>query len=139
MPKAIALDYGKKRVGIAETDDLQIVASGLTTVETNHLIPFLDDYIKQNIVEVMVIGESKTLNNEYNEIEKDIIQLIKKLNNRFSELKIKRIDERFTSKIASYAISQSGMNKKKRQNKALIDEISATLILQSYLEQKTYF
>ena len=137
MPKIISLDYGRKRVGIAETDDLQMIASGLRTVETIKIFEFLKEYFSTNNVDVMVIGEPKTLDNQLNEIENDILIFITKCNSIYPNLIIERVDERFTSKMAAFAISQSGMNKKKRQNKALLDEVSATIILQSYLEEKS--
>ena len=136
MSQIIALDYGKKRIGIAYTDDLQLIASGLTTIETSKIHLFLREYFVENQVENIVIGEPKTLSGDLNEVENDILKLIEKIKKDYPELKIHRVDERFTSKIAAHTISQSGMNKKKRQNKSLLDEISATLILQSFLEQK---
>ena len=136
MSQIIALDYGKKRIGVAYTDDLQLIASGLTTIETSKIHQFLSEYFMVNQVENIVIGEPKTLLGELNEVENDILKLIEKIKKDYPELKIHRVDERFTSKIAAHTISQSGMNKKKRQNKSLLDEISATLILQSFLEQK---
>lgn len=136
MSQIVALDYGKKRIGIACTDDLQLIASGLTTIETSKIHQFLNEYFVENKVENIVIGEPKTLSGELNEVENDIKKLIERIKKEYPSLKIHRVDERFTSKIAAHTISQSGMNKKKRQNKSLLDEISATLILQSFLEQK---
>jgi len=135
MGKVLALDFGKKRTGIAVTDDLQIIASGLTTVDTKELIPFLKNYTKSNDVELFVIGEPKQMNNQPSESEALILPFIKKLKRNFN-IPIKRIDERFTSKMAMQTMIDSGLSKKKRQNKALLDEISATIILQTYLEQK---
>lgn len=136
MSQILALDYGKKRIGIAYTDDLQLIASGLTTIETSKVHQFLREYFSKNQVESIVIGEPKTLSGELNEVENDILKLIERIKKDYPNLKIYRVDERFTSKIAAHTISQSGMNKKKRHNKALLDEVSATLILQSFLEQK---
>ncbi len=133
MPKLLGIDYGKKRTGIAETDDMQIVASGLTTVETPKLLDFLAEYLQQNQVEKIIIGESFTLEGDHNPIEKDITKFIKKLQHRYPDIKIIREDERYTSKMAFDAMIKGGVKKKKRRNKALIDQVSAALILQSYL------
>ena len=135
MGKVLALDFGKKRTGIAVTDDMQIIASGLATVNTKELIPFLKNYTKANDVELFVIGEPKQMNNQPSESEALILQFIKKLKRNFN-IPIKRIDERFTSKMAMQTMINIGLPKKKRQNKALLDKISATIILQTYLEQK---
>ena len=136
MSQIIAIDYGKARCGIAATDDAQIVASALTTVETNKLMFFLEDYLKNNKVESMVIGLPTDLKGNLSEIETDILGFIDQVKLLFPELEIHRIDERFTSKMASFFISQSGKNKKQRQEKALIDRVSATLILQNFLEKR---
>ena len=136
MGRILAIDYGLKRTGIAVTDELQIIASGLTTVLTNDLISFLKDYIKKEKVELFLIGEPKQMNNSPSESEALIIPFIKKLDNVFPNIPIKRVDERFTSKIAFQTMIDSGLKKNQRKNKALIDEISATLILQSYLYSK---
>jgi len=135
MGKVLAIDYGKKRCGIAVTDDLQIIASGLTTVETSKLISFLKDYVSQNDVELFVVGEPKQMNNQPSESEALIKPFLEKLIKTFPNTPIKRVDERFTSKMAVQSMLASGLKKKKRQNKALIDEISATIILQTYLNQ----
>ena len=136
MSQIIAIDYGKARCGIAATDDAQIVASALTTVETSKLMFFLEDYLKNNKVESMVIGLPTDLKGNLSEIETDILGFIDQVKLLFPELEIHRIDERFTSKMASFFISQSGKNKKQRQEKALIDRVSATLILQNFLEKR---
>ena len=136
MPKLLGIDYGKKRTGIAETDDLQIVASGLTTVATPDLWDFLNTYLQQNEVEKIIIGESLTLEGKHNPIEKDIRLFIEKLQKIYPQIQIIREDERYTSKMAFEAMIQGGVKKKKRRNKALIDQVSAALILQSYLYQK---
>ena len=133
MGRLLAIDYGKVRTGIAITDELQIIASGLTTVETKDLITFLKDYISKESVELFLIGEPKQMNNEVSESENLIIPFIKKLQKAIPNISIRRVDERFTSKMAFQTMIDSGLKKKQRQNKALIDEISATLILQSYL------
>ena len=136
MSPILAIDYGKIRTGIAITDNLQMIASALTTVETNQLFEYLTRCINENKVEILVIGLSKNLKNELNEIEMEISVFIQKIKTVFPTLKIERVDERFTSKMASVSIFESGLNKKNRKNKALIDQVSATIILQSYLATK---
>jgi putative Holliday junction resolvase len=133
MPKLIGIDYGKKRTGIAETDDLQIVASGLTTVKTPELFDFLYTYLQNNQVEKIIIGESLNLDGGHNPIEKDIQKFIQKFTKLYPAIEIVRVDERYTSKMAFESMIQGGLKKKKRRNKALIDQVSAALILQSYL------
>lgn len=132
----VALDFGKKRTGIAITDPLQLIASGLTTVETKDLISFLKDYCSKTSVETFVVGLPKQMNNQPSESEQFIQPFLKTLKNIFPNTSIEREDERFTSKMAFQTMIDSGMKKKKRQNKAVVDEISATLILQSYLNRK---
>jgi len=132
----MALDYGKKRTGIAVTDDLQIIASGLTTVNTKDLLSFLSNYLAKESVETFVIGKPKQMNNTDSESETLIIPFINKLKNKFPTIPIIREDERFTSKMAFQTMIDSGFSKKKRRDKALVDEISATIILQSYLYSK---
>lgn len=136
MAQLLALDYGKKRTGIAVTDDLQIIASGLTTVATENLLDFLEKYVSKEDVELFLIGEPKQMDNTPSESEKYISPFIEKLKLKFSNIPIIRVDERFTSKIAFQTMIDSGLKKKQRQNKALVDEISATIILQSYLYNK---
>jgi putative Holliday junction resolvase len=133
MSRILAIDYGSKRTGIAVTDELQIIASGLTTVATNDLIAFLKDYTKKEMVELFLVGEPKQMDNSPSESEALIIPFIKKLEKEFPNIIIKRVDERFTSKMAFQTMIDSGLKKNQRKNKALVDEISATLILQSYL------
>ncbi|HFX18168.1 MAG TPA: Holliday junction resolvase RuvX [Flavobacteriales bacterium] len=133
MAKLLGIDYGKKRTGIAETDDLQIVASGLTTVETPKIWEFLDQYLSDNQVEKIIIGESLDLNGEPNPIEADIKKFINKFQEKYPNIEVIREDERYTSKIAFESMIKGGIKKKKRRNKALIDQVSAALILQSYL------
>jgi putative Holliday junction resolvase len=136
MPKIIAIDYGTKRVGIAATDDLQIIASGLTTVHSSELVTFLEKYCSENKVESIVIGLPKTLQNTATDSSKEVAKITTHLSRKFKDIKVETLDERFTSTMASSVIAQSGMSKKKRQNKALVDEISAVIILQDYLQQK---
>ena len=136
MGRILAIDFGKKRTGIAATDELQIIASGLTTVNTDDLIPFLKEYISKNQVELFVVGKPKQMNNTDSESEALILPFLKKLKNQIPQIPLLRIDERFTSKIALQTMIDGGLNKKQRRNKALVDEISATIILQSYLYSK---
>ncbi|MGC6525942.1 MAG: Holliday junction resolvase RuvX [Flavobacteriaceae bacterium] len=136
MGRILALDFGKKRTGVAVTDPLQIIASGLATVETKQLLIFLKEYISKEEVDIFVVGLPKQMNNQPSESEHFIQPFIKKLKNTFPNIPIEREDERFTSKLAFQAMIDSGMKKKQRQNKATIDEISATLILQSFLNRK---
>lgn len=134
MGRIIGIDYGRKRVGIAVTDPLQIIANGLTTVHSKDIFTFLDDYIKQNDVEKIVVGYPKTLKNKASEAIVYINPFIKKLIARYPDIDVDIYDERFTSKMATMAMIEGGMKKKDRQNKALTDKISATIILQSYME-----
>ena len=136
MSQVVAIDYGKVRCGIAATDDMQLIASALTTVETKNIFSFLEKYFSENKVETLVIGLPTDLKGNLSEIETDILKFIEKVKELFPEVDIHRFDERFTSKMASFFISQSGKNKKQRQEKALIDKVSATIILQNFLEQK---
>ncbi len=135
MARILAFDYGKIRTGIAITDELQLIASGLKTVDTKSIFSFLDDYLSSEKVELFVVGEPKQMDNTVSESEVLIIKFIKKLENKYPQIPIKRVDERFTSKMAFQTMIDSGLNKKQRRNKALVDEISATIILQTYLEQ----
>ena len=136
MGQILAVDFGKKRCGLAATDDLRIIASGLDTVETTVLMEYLKKYFEKNTVDEVVIGLPTDLKGNMSEVEQDIQKFIEEFKSEFPEVSVVRFDERFTSKIASYFISQSGKNKKQRQEKGLIDKVSATLILQQYLEQK---
>jgi len=133
MSQILAMDYGAKRTGIAVTDDMQIIASGLTTVATESLLDFLDSYLKKEKVELFLIGEPRQRDNSPSDIEYEIRPFLKRLGKRFPDIPIERVDERFTSKMAFQTMIDSGMSKGKRKNKALVDEISATIILQSYL------
>lgn len=136
LARIVAFDYGKKRTGIAVTDELQIIASGLTTVDTKKIFSFITDYLKTENVELFIVGEPKQMNNQLSESEQLIKIFVSKLSTTFPKIPIKRIDERFTSKMAFQSMLDTGLKKKHRQNKALVDEISATLILQSYLNNK---
>ncbi|GHA43931.1 putative pre-16S rRNA nuclease [Salinimicrobium marinum] len=136
MARILAIDFGSKRTGIAVTDELQIIASGLTTVLTADLLTFLEKYFSQEKVEMVLVGEPKQMDNTASESEISIQEFLNKFSEKFPEKELKRVDERFTSKMAVQTMIDSGLKKKKRQNKALVDEISATIILQSYLYNK---
>lgn len=136
MAKILAIDYGTQRCGIAITDDLQIIASGLTTVPTPDLLTFLKKYCSEENVEKIVVGHPKQMDNTDSESEVHIQVFLKKMKEQMPYIHIDRYDERFTSKLALLTMVHSGMNKKQRQNKALIDEISATIILQGYMQSK---
>ncbi|NAW51174.1 Holliday junction resolvase RuvX [Elizabethkingia argentiflava] len=136
MGQIMAIDYGKVRTGLAVTDDLQIIASALQTVETPKLLDFLKEYFQANRVEEIVVGLPTDLRGNLSAIEMEIQAFLKQFETAFPEVKINRLDERFTSKMASFVISQSGKSKKERQQKGLIDKISATLILQNFLEKR---
>lgn len=136
MGKVVALDVGTKRTGVAETDPLQIIASGLTTIETTTLLFFLDDLLKKEPIDLLVVGEPKRLHGQASEVETYIKQVIVQINKAFPNLPIVRVDERFTSKMASQAIAQSGLKKKDRQKKERIDEVSAVIILQTWLNRQ---
>ena len=133
MPRILAIDYGIKRTGIAITDELQIIASGLTTISSEMAITFLKNYFSQEKVEKVLIGEPKQMNGLASESTPIIEKFVSDFQNNFPEMKIERVDERFTSKMAFQTMIDSGLKKKARQNKELVDEISATIILQSYL------
>lgn len=136
MARILAIDYGLKRTGIAVTDELQIIASGLTTVDTKTLLSFLKDYTTEEKVELFLVGEPKQMDNTASESEALIRPFIAKLEKEIPNIPIIRVDERFTSKMAFQTMIDSGLKKNQRKNKALVDEISATLILQSYLYSK---
>ncbi|MBU3025175.1 Holliday junction resolvase RuvX [Zobellia galactanivorans] len=135
MGRLLALDYGKKRTGIAVTDELQLIASGLTTVPTAGLVDFLKDYVSKEKVDRFIVGEPRQMNNEPSESEALIVPFLNRLAKVFPQIAIERQDERFTSKMAFQTMIDSGLKKKKRRDKALVDEISATIILQAYLNK----
>jgi len=136
MGRILAIDYGTKRTGIAITDELQLIASGLTTVSTNELIPFLRQYFIEEKVELVLVGEPKQKDGTPSDVEEFIQKFLKKFSSVFPTLEVKRVDERYTSKMAFQTMIDSGLKKKQRRNKALLDEISATIILQEYLYNK---
>lgn len=135
MGRIIAIDYGSKRVGIAATDPMQIIASGLDTVHPNELVDFLKKYMQTEQVDCIVVGEPKRLNNQPAQAAQGANQMTEKLKKAFPNVKFDRMDERFTSKMAFGAMIDGGLKQKQRRDKALIDKVSATIILQSYMEQ----
>ena len=134
MGRWLALDVGAKRTGIAVTDPLRIIATALETVATHDLVPYLKNYFQHEQVDIVIVGEPKQLDNSPSESAKAINNVIVKLQQSIPDINIQRMDERFTSKMASQVIAQSGKSKKERQKKELIDTVSATIILQSYME-----
>ncbi len=138
MARLMAIDYGTKRVGIAVSDSMQIIATGLTTVHSKDVIEFLKKYMEKEEVACIVVGEPKQLNNLPSESAAVIDSFVKHLKRTFPTIKVERMDERFTSKMAFQTMIDSGLKKKDRQNKALVDEISATIILQSYMTRTNY-
>jgi putative Holliday junction resolvase len=136
MARIMSIDYGKKRTGLAVTDPLQLIASGLITVLTHELIPYLRKYMAEEPVELMLIGEPKNLDGTSTDATALVTECIRILQKNFPELPVKKIDERFTSKMAFQTMIDSGLKKKDRRNKALVDEISATIILQEYLRNR---
>lgn len=138
MARIMAIDYGKKRTGIAVTDPMKIIASGLCTVDTKMLGIWLAEYLVKESVETIVIGEPKQMDYTDSELGGVITAFAKALQLQYPGIKIERVDERFTSKMAFQTMIDSGLNKKQRRNKALVDEIAATIILQSYMDRKQY-
>lgn len=135
MPRILAIDYGLKRTGIAVTDPLKIIATGLTTVETQKLFPFLREYFAKEEVELIIIGEPLNLDDSATHATPLVKKAIDKLKRDFPKIPVRKVDERFTSKMASRAMIDMGLKKKQRQNKALVDEIAATIMLQEYLQK----
>lgn len=133
MPRILCIDYGKKRTGIAVTDPLQIIATGLTTVDSPELIPFLKKYFQQEVVERIVIGDPKNLDDSDTHATPLVQDIIKKLKKEFPQMPIEKVDERFTSKMAKEAMVEMGLKKKDRRNKRTVDEIAATIMLQEYM------
>ena len=138
MGRILAIDYGKKRVGLAVTDPEQLIATRLTTVASHVVLDFLSDYFSKEKVEKVIVGYPVTLNNQPSEAINYINPFIKKFQIKFSEIEMELVDERFTSKLAFKAMIDGGVKKEKRKDKALVDGISATIILQDYLERKRY-
>ena len=138
MARILSIDYGTKRTGIAVTDNLQIIATGLTTIHTQTLFDFLDDYSKKEQVECIVIGNPKQLDNTPSQSAQHVVGFTRKLKEKYPALKIELLDERFTSKMSQQAMIAAGSTKKQRQNKETIDMLSAVLLLQTYLEKKKF-
>ncbi|MCC8172105.1 MAG: Holliday junction resolvase RuvX [Parabacteroides sp.] len=138
MGRIVGIDYGRKRTGIAVTDTLQIIANGLTTVASGEVVKFLADYAGREPVELFVVGLPKQMNNEPSENMKYVQAFVTHLQRTIPSVPVEFYDERFTSVMAHQTMREGGLKKKKRQDKALVDEISATIILQAYLESKKY-
>ncbi|MHA7110137.1 Holliday junction resolvase RuvX [Sunxiuqinia elliptica] len=138
MGRILAIDYGRKRVGLAVTDPLQLIANKLTTVRTHDILDFLKDYFEKENVEKVIIGYPLQMNNEASEAVQYINPFLKRFQKLFPDMPIEQVDERFTSKMAFQTMLDAGLKKKDRQNKGTIDAVSATIILQSYMEQQKY-
>ena len=136
MSRILAIDYGIKRTGIAVTDEMQMIAFGLTTVASETAIAFLKDYFSKEKVACVIVGEPKQMDGTPSQSAEIINAFVTKFQEAFPEMSVERVDERFTSKMAFQTMIDSGLNKKQRQNKALVDEIAATIILQDYLRYK---
>ena len=138
MSRILAIDYGRKRTGVAVSDAMQIIANGLTTVPTHELLDFITGYVQKEPVERILVGLPKQMNNDASESMKYIDPFVRSLKKRLPEIPVEFVDERFTSVLAHRTMLEAGLKKKDRQNKALVDEISATIILQTYLESKRF-
>ncbi|MDR1562034.1 MAG: Holliday junction resolvase RuvX [Dysgonamonadaceae bacterium] len=136
MGRVIAIDYGKKRTGIAVSDPLQMIAGGLATVAAHEIIPFLKKYTEENEVELILLGEPRQMNYLYSENMDRVRQFHNLLHKSIPDIEIRYVDERFTSVLAHRAMLEGGLKRQKRRDKALVDEISATIILQSWLESR---
>jgi putative Holliday junction resolvase len=137
MGRIMAIDYGRKRVGIAVTDDLQLIANGLTTVAAHEIFGFLKTYTVREKVDVFVVGEPRQMNNQPSESLQFIVPFVNRLKKEFPGIPVEMADERFTSKMAFQTMIDAGLKKKDRQNKELVDTISATIILQSYMDRRS--
>jgi putative Holliday junction resolvase len=133
LARILSIDYGRKRTGLAVSDPLQIIASGLATVESSQLIPFLKDYFQKEQVEQIIIGEPKNMDDSDTHATPLVEAFIKQLQKHFPQIPVKKVDERFTSKMAKDAMLDMGLKKMQRRNKALVDEIAATILLQEYM------
>ena len=136
MARILAIDFGKKRVGLAVTDPAKIIATRLTTVSTNQIWVYLEEYFSKETVEAVVVGYPRQLNNEASEAVRYINPFLRKFQQKYPEMRLELADERFTSKLAFQTMIDGGLKKEKRQDKALVDGISATIILQTFLEQE---
>ncbi|MBX6380104.1 putative Holliday junction resolvase [Thermoflavifilum aggregans] len=134
MGRILAIDYGKKRTGLAVSDPLKMIATGLTTVASHALIPFLKDYTRKEPVEKIIIGLPLDLQGRDTDATPLVREMIRILHKHFPDIPVEAVDERFTSQLASRTLVESGLKKKARQNKALVDEVSATILLQGYLQ-----
>jgi putative Holliday junction resolvase len=139
LPRILAIDYGLKRTGLAVTDPLKIIANGLTTVPSKDVTDFLKKYFQLEEVELILIGEPKNLDDSDTHATPLVLKYIKELEKNFPSIPVKKVDERYTSKLAVQSMVQSGMKKKDRRNKALIDEIAATIMLQEYLQHNVFY
>ena len=135
MARILSIDYGLKRTGLAVTDPLQIIATGLTTVESKQLIPFLKDYFAREEVELIIIGDPKNWDDTDTHATPLVEKIIKQLEKNFPKIPIKKVDERYTSKMAKDAMLEMGLKKMQRRNKKLVDEIAATILLQEYMRR----
>mgnify|MGYP006307301287 CR=1 FL=1 len=138
MGRILAIDYGKKRVGLAVTDELKMIANGLTTVAADKVIDYLKDYCEKEKVELIVVGDPRQMNNEESESVSFVKPFVNRLKKVFPDIPVEMEDERFTSQMAFQTMIDAGLGKKKRRDKALVDKISATLILQSYMENNSF-
>lgn len=136
MKRILAIDYGRKRVGLAVTDTLQIIATALDTVHSSEVLAYLAKYIEKEPIELFVIGLPKNLNNEPAEAARYVEPFVKQLQKKFPDIPVAMVDERFTSKIAFQAMIDGGVKKMDRRNKETVDKVSAVIILQSYLESR---
>lgn len=134
MGRILAIDYGQKRVGIAVTDELRIIATGLETVHAKDIFSFLENYTRQENVDLFVVGEPRQMNNTASDAQRFTEPFVKQLKKRFPGIPVDRVDERFTSMMAQQTILEAGLKKKDRQNKGLVDKVSATIMLQSYMQ-----
>jgi putative Holliday junction resolvase len=135
MARILAIDYGQKRTGIAVTDPLKIIATGLTTVDTHKLFPFLTSYFQQEQVELILVGEPKNWDESDTHATPLVKKFIAKLKREFPKIPVQTVDERYTSKLAQQSMLEMGLKKKQRQNRALVDEIAATIMLQEHLQR----
>ena len=138
MPKALGIDYGTKRVGISISDSSQLIATGLTTIVNKNIFQFLNELFNKQDIDTIVIGDARNLDGNKTDSSLEIEKFTTKLKNKYPNKQISMIDERFTSKIAFQSIIESGVKKQKRKDKCLIDEVSATIILQDYLSYKVF-
>src|SRR5690554_1601360 len=136
MARLLSIDYGKKRTGLAVSDPLQIIANGLTTVETSKLLDFLAEYLAKEEVERVIVGLPKQMNNKPSENMKRVEPFVNRLRKLYPRIPVEYYDERFTSKMAQQTMIDAGLKKKDRQNKGMVDEISATILLQGYMESR---